>query len=140
MDQEPTNELGRGQPHDLLAVAGFNTIILPAEGDGLGIGADQAVFRDRHPVGIAAQVCQQGLGAAEGWFGVDHPCGFAERDEPGGEGLCLRQSGQATEEGQLPGAVQGEQPLQKQASEQPRQNPHMQEEPKLAGNPHCVVR
>ena len=36
-------------------VAGFDAVILPAEGDGLGIGADQAGVRDGDPVGIAAQ-------------------------------------------------------------------------------------
>jgi hypothetical protein len=39
MDQEAANELGRGQPHDLLPVAGFDAVILPAEGHGLSIGA-----------------------------------------------------------------------------------------------------
>jgi len=40
MDQEAADELGRGQPHDLLPVAGFDAVILPAEGDGPGIGPD----------------------------------------------------------------------------------------------------
>jgi hypothetical protein len=139
MDQEAANELGCGQPHDLLAVAGFDAVILPTEGDGLGIGADQAVVRDRHPMGIAAQVSQHGLGAAKGRFGVNHPFGFAERGEPLREGIRLRQPSEIAEEGQLTGPVQIHQLFQKQASKQSRQNPHMQKESRAAGGPRCAI-
>ncbi len=71
MDQEAANKLGRGQSRDLLAIAGFDAVILPAESDGLGIGADHAGVRDCHPVGVSAQVSQHGLGTAEGWLGID---------------------------------------------------------------------
>ena len=55
------------------------------------------------------------------------------------EGVRVGQFGQIAEEGQLTGAVQIHQPFQKQASEQPRQNPHMQEEPGAAGDPPRAV-
>ena len=42
VDQEAANELGRGHAHDLLTVSGFDTIVFPAEGDGIGISADEA--------------------------------------------------------------------------------------------------
>ena len=71
LDQEAADEFGGGQPHDPLAVAGFDTVILLTEGIGLGIGADQAMVLDRHPMGIAAQVCYHGLRAAEGRFGAN---------------------------------------------------------------------
>jgi len=71
LDQEAVNELGGGQPHDLLAVAGFDAVILLTEGMGLGIGADQAMVLDHHPTGIAAQASPHGLGAAEGRYGVN---------------------------------------------------------------------
>lgn len=63
MDQEPADELGRGQPHDLLAVAGFDTVILPAKGNSLGVSADQARIRDSDAVGEAAEIGQHGFGA-----------------------------------------------------------------------------
>ena len=140
MDQEATNELGRGQPHDLLAIAGFDAVVLPAERHGIGIGADQAGVRDCHPVGIAAEIGQHGLGTAEGRFGVDHPFRFAERGEPLREGISLRQPFEIAEEGQLTGPVQIHQLFQKQAPKQTRQNPHMQKEPRAAGGPPCAIR
>jgi hypothetical protein len=124
VDQEPADELGRGQPHDLLPVAGFDAVILPAEGDGMGIGADQARVGNGDAVGIAAEIGQHGLRSSEGRLGIDHPVGFAERGEPGAEGVRADQLGQIAEEGQLTGPVQIPQTLQEQASEQPRQNPH----------------
>ena len=139
VDQEPADELGRGQPHDLLPVARFDAIVFPSEGHGLGIGADQAVVRDRDPVGVSAEISQHGLGSAEGRFGIDHPFGFAERGEPGAEGVRAFQLGQMVEKDQLTGPVQIHQPVQKQAPEQPRQNPHMQKEPRLAGDPPRAI-
>lgn len=56
----------RGRPHDLLPVAALDAVILPAERHGIGIGTDQAVVRDRHPVGVAAQVSQNRLRLPEG--------------------------------------------------------------------------
>ena len=56
MDQEPANELGRGKPHYLLAVAGFDAVVFPAERHDIGIRADQARIRDGDPVGVAAQL------------------------------------------------------------------------------------
>ena len=40
MDQEAADELGCGHPHDLLAVAGFDAVVLPAECTGLGVGSE----------------------------------------------------------------------------------------------------
>ena len=44
MDQEPANELIRGQAHDLHPVSLFDAVVFPAEGHGTGIGADQTVI------------------------------------------------------------------------------------------------
>ena len=119
VDQEPADELGGGQPHHLLAVPALDAIILPAEGHSIGIGADQAGVGDRPPMGIAAQVGQHRLGAAEGRLGINHPFGFAERGEPGRKGIGLSQIFEIAEEGEFACAVQVHQPLQKQAPEQP---------------------
>jgi hypothetical protein len=43
MDQEPPDELRRGKPHDLHSIAGFDPVVFPLEGYGLGIGAHQAM-------------------------------------------------------------------------------------------------
>jgi len=140
MDQEAANELRRGQPHDLLSVSKFDAVILPTEGNGLGIRADQAGVGDSDAVRVSAQVSENGLRAAKGRFGIDHPFNLSEPGEPGGKRLCRQQSGEIAEEFQLPGAVQAHEPVQKQTPKQPRQHPHMQEEPGLACNPLGAVR
>ena len=52
VDQEPADELGRGQAHDLHAVTALDAVILPPEGHGAGIRADEAVVRDRDTVRV----------------------------------------------------------------------------------------
>ena len=140
VDQEPADELVRGEPHDLLPVAGLDAVVLPAEGNRLGVGADQAAVRDRDAVGVAAEIGQHRLGAAEGRLGIDHPFGLAERGKPGGEGVGVRESGQVAEEDQRASAMQRAQPLNEQAAKQPGQHPHMQEEARAAGNPAGAVQ
>ena len=44
---------------------------------------------DGDPVGIAAEILQDVLGAAEGWFGVDDPVFAEERTQPGREELGM---------------------------------------------------
>ena len=106
VDQEAADELGRGQAHDLHAITMFDAIVFPIEGDGVSIRADQPVVRNRHPVRVPAQVCQHGLGSSEGWLGIHHPVGPAQRREMGGEGIGVGQLCQIAEEAQLACLVQ----------------------------------
>lgn len=55
VDQEAANELSRRQPHDLHPVAALDTVVLPAEPDRLGMGADEAGG------GAVAQKCQKSI-------------------------------------------------------------------------------
>ncbi len=140
VDEEAADELGCGQAHDLLAITALDPVVLPAESHGAGIGTDQSVVRDRDPVGVTAQIGQHGHRPAEGRFGIDHPVGFAERGEPLREGIRSRQAGEIAKESELACTVQLEKAFQEQAPEQPRQYPHMQEEPWLATDPFVAVR
>ena len=117
MDQETAYELGGGQPHHLLPVARLDAVVLPAEGDRLGIGADQAGVGDRHSVCVTAEIRQHGFRAAEGRLSIDHPCGFVERREPTGKSIGTGQPGEIAEEGQLTPTMQVHQPLEEQAPE-----------------------
>ena len=140
VDQEAADELARRQTHDFLAVTGLDAVVLPAERDGLGVRADQAVVRDRDPVGVAAQIGQHRFGAAEGRFGAHHPFRLAQWRKPGGESLGIRKALEVAEERQLACAVQRRQPFQEQSSEQPGQNPDREKEPGATGHPQGVAR
>jgi hypothetical protein len=119
VDQEPADELVGAEPHDPLPVAGLDPVVLPAERDRVGVGADQAAIGDGDAVGVAAEIGEHGLGAAEGGLGVDHPLGLAERGEVCREGSGIGQPRQIAEDLELPRLVQGRQPLEEQAPEQP---------------------
>jgi hypothetical protein len=59
----------------------------------LAIGeGDQAMVRDGHAMGVAAQVLQHIFGTTKGAFQVDHPILPVQRPQPGGEdlGLCKK--------------------------------------------------
>ena len=140
MDHETADDLIGGQLHDPLSVAGLDAVILPAERDGLGISADQAVVRDRHAVRVAAKIGQHRLGATERRFGVDHPFSFSERGQPSGEGPGVGKPRQAAEEGKSAGAMEGQQAVDEQTPEQPGHNPDVKEEAGAAGNPAGAIR
>ena len=98
MDQEAADELRFGQAHHLHPVAALDPVVLPPERHRSGVGADEAVVRDRDAVGVAAEIGQHRLRPAEGRLGVDDPVGLAQRREMGGEGVGVGQFGQAAEE------------------------------------------
>jgi len=63
--------------------------VTPAKGN-LAVGQrDQAMVGDGDAVGIAAEILQDVLGSAEGWFGVDDPIFAEERTQPGSEELGM---------------------------------------------------
>ena len=71
VEEEPPDELGSLEGHDLLFVT--VGIILPEEGDLAILRTDDAVVRDRDPVGVPPEVAEDGLWPVEGRLGVDHP-------------------------------------------------------------------
>ena len=129
VDQEPADELVSWQAHDPHVITAFDAVVFPPEGHGVGLGADEAMVGDRHTMRVTAEVSLHGLGATEGWFGIDNPIGFAQRYEMGSEDAGISQLGEIVEEPQLACLVQSSQPFQEQASEQPRQDLYRQEEP-----------
>ena len=74
-------------------------------------------------MGVAAEIGQHLLGAAEGRLGVDHPVDAAQRRAVGGEGAGLGQGGEIAEEAQAAGGEGGAQTFEKEPPEQPRRGP-----------------
>ena len=77
VEEETADELVRRETHELLAGATIGAVVLPAEGDGLGVGGDEPAVRDGDAVGIAAEIGEDRFRPAEGSLGVDHPFGLA---------------------------------------------------------------
>jgi len=53
VDEEAPDEFMDRQVHGFVAIGAFGSIILPGEGDGLIVDADQPAVGDRDPMGIA---------------------------------------------------------------------------------------
>ena len=103
--QEASDELRRGQAHDLLAVAVLGAVVFLAKRHRVGVGADEAMVGDRHSMGVAAEIGEHGFRPVEKRFAIHHPFRFAERGQPSREGICTRQMLQITEEGEISRAV-----------------------------------
>ncbi len=140
MGEEPADELGRGQAHDLHPVPALDPVVLPPESHGAGIRADEAVVRDRDGVGVSAEIGQDRLRAAEWGLGVDDPVDLAQRREMGLEGVGIGHLRQIAEERQLACFVQPDQSFDEQTPIEPRQDLHRQKEPRAAGDPSGAIR
>src|SRR5260370_29713826 len=71
VDEKAAQELIRGNGHDLLLAA--VGVVSPAEGDAIALKGHETMVGDGDAVGIAGQVVENILGAAERWLGIDHP-------------------------------------------------------------------
>ena len=87
--QKPAHELLRGGGHDPLLVAA--RIVPPTKRDCATIKGNETVVGDGDTVGVAPEVADHLLGAAEGGFGIDDPVPTKQRSEKCGEALGLFQ-------------------------------------------------
>ena len=76
--QETADELVGGERHDLVALGTFDPVVLPFESDAFVIACDQAAVRDGDAVGVAREIAQDFLRAAEWALAIDHPFAFAQ--------------------------------------------------------------
>ena len=91
-------------------------------------------------MGIAAEIGQHLLGAAEGRLGVDHPLDPAQRAQPMGEGCGSGEAGELAEEAEFAGLERRAQLVEEQPAEEPREHADRQEEAGPAGDPARAVR
>ena len=75
--------------------------VAPAKSDLVFGKRDQAMVGDGHAMGVAAQILEHILGAAKGWFRVDHPVFSEQGPQPGGEDFRLSQPYQVSGELEL---------------------------------------
>src|SRR3984893_4741910 len=135
-----TDELAGREPHDFLPRVAIDAVILVLERDAGAVAGKQAAIGDGDTVGIARQIGQRGLRAAEGAFAVDHPFDPARWRQIFREGIAVRGVGVRATELQAPGGMGGDELFQKQPAEQPREDAHRQEEARPAGYPPLAVQ
>ena len=64
-------------------------IILPAEGDLVVLEGDEAMVGDGDAMGVAAEIAEDVMGAAEGWFGIDDPWLTEQGAQESAEGFLV---------------------------------------------------
>src|SRR5271154_7305012 len=91
-------------------------------------------------MGVAGEIGQHGIGAAERSLGIDDPFGLAERREKRRERFARRETGSSSNEQQLAGVEGGLEFFEEEPTEQPRENAHGQKEAGPAGDPALIVQ
>src|SRR4029077_15092394 len=74
--------------HALGALAAFEPVVLPLEGDAFLVACDQAAISAGNAVGVAREIAQHLLRSSEGVLAVDDPVCLPQRRQIGGE--CSR--------------------------------------------------
>ena len=138
MQQEAPQELVGGHGHQLVPLLVF--IVLIGEGDLPVLEFFQPVVGDGDTMGIAAQVIEDSVRAAEWRLGVDHPFPVMERRQIAGETFGIRQFLQFAVELQFPCRVGLLQISEIELPETARQDVHRQEEARTAGHPMAAVQ
>ena len=77
MDEEAADKLEGWERHDLGLVAAGAAVILPFESHAGLVEGNETAVGDGDTVGVAGQIGQHRLGAAEGALGVDDPFDLA---------------------------------------------------------------
>ena len=139
MQQESAHELVGHQSHRFVARAATSAVVLPTKGNAAIIRREEPRVGDRHPMGVARQIGEHGLGSGEGAFGIDDPFTLAQRHEPVCERIGVGQIEVIAEELQLPITMQVLQFFEEAASKEPREHSYGEEEPRLARYPSIGI-
>ena len=144
-DKSPGQNVQEKAPNELLGVQGHafllvcGSVIFPAEGHFAILKADQPVIRDGNAVGIAAQVAQHLVRAAEGWLGVDHPFDSAAGLHQTCKGVGIVQFLKRTVEVELSRGTRLLQAAEEYPSEKATEYAHGKEEFRATANPAATV-
>ena len=118
----------------------FVAVVFPAEAHLSVLVGDQPLIGEGDPVGIAAEVLDGLLWAAEGRFGIGHPFGVAQGSQAGLEGGGFLQPFQIAEELEVALLERLLERFEEQAPEQTREHAHGEKEARAAGDPGLVIR
>jgi hypothetical protein len=140
VQEKAADELSGVVRHRLEPVVALDAVVLPLEGDALFIERDETRIRDGDAMGVAGEIGENGLRPGERPLGVDDPLCAAQRREGGVEGAFVGKGRKVAEEDEASDCVQGREPVEEEAAEEPRQHAHGQEEASLAGDPARSVR
>ena len=113
--------------------------VAPTKGDLAVRQCDQAMVRDGDAVSVAAEILQQVLGSAEGWFGVHDPIFAEERTQPGSEELGMSERREFSGQVQLAVRESGLESGDKLAAKHAPQHSNGKEEAWVGSNPAGMI-
>ena len=117
----------------------IQAIVLDFERHGAGVRGDQAAIGDGDTVRVAREIGEHRLRSGEGSFRINHPFGALKGPKKSSKGLSLGKRGMLGEEPEPAFFVGFEKHGKDKTPEQPRENPHGQQEVRPAGDPLCAI-
>jgi hypothetical protein len=137
VEEKATDELQSIEGHDVLAVS--LSVVLPTKGDPAFVQRDQTLVGDSDAVGVASEVLENLMGAAEGRFGIDDPVFGAGDFPPASPGGSTGQGLELAMEGEF-SLVEGLLEIAEElASKQTAQGTDGEEETGTSGDPSSTV-
>jgi hypothetical protein len=137
VQQESPQEFLDGQTH--LALFVFVRGVSPEKSHTPFGQRHEPVIGDGHAVGVAAEITQRMLGAAEGRLGIDDPVGALQRTNHCRKRFGCGEWGECAMEAEFGLRVQPAQARDKLAAEHTAEYFHRQEEAVLGSHPVAVI-
>jgi hypothetical protein len=103
------------------------------------VHVEQSVIGDRHTVRVAADVLQDLVGPGEGWFRIHDPVGLPGGLEMRGKARWISEGLERARAVKLPGVEGLLQRVEKDPTEEPRQDTDRQEESRSTGDPPGAI-
>ena len=137
VQQEPSDELVRGEAHDAAAAAA--AIILVGERHVIVVDGDDPRIGDCGAMRVTGEIGQHALGSTERRLGIDDEGLSRERADAPGEGAGFGERGEFAEEAELAAVKDCRQSVQEEPAECLRQSADGEQEVGFAGDPSLAV-
>ena len=139
MDEEASDKLVGLERHGFVAVMLFGAVVLPLKGDVVSIGVDEARVSDGDAVGVSREVLENGAWSGKRWSSIDIPLTVAQASDESFEGARVSQRLELGKEAQALLAIQCEEFIEEQTSEQSGEDVDVDEEVVARGEPRFAI-
>ncbi len=135
MDEEAADKLGRIEGHGGVAVLLLGAVVLPLKGNVVFIEADESRVSDSDTVGVSGEVLEYSAGPGKWRSGINIPLAVTKASDETFEGTGMLKGLEFAKEAQALLAVEREEFIEEQTSEQGGEHFDVDEEVVTRGEP-----
>ncbi len=139
MDEEATDKFRRVEHHGFVTVFLLGAVVLPLKGNVVFIEGDESRVGDGDAVGISGEIFEYGAWPVERRSGIDVPLAMTKASEEAFEGARVLKRTEFAKEAQTSLAVENEESVEEQTSEQGGEHFDVDEEVVTRGDPSFAI-